>query len=405
MVFFMDEKIKIYALDFKGRGIARLKGKVIFVKHALIDEIVQVHVIKEKSKYMIGTVTTYLETSEKRVIPVCPFFGICGGCDIMHIAYVEQLKFKEEKVKHALGTFVDESLMQNIVYGNPLYYRNKVTFKVDQKLGFYEKESYKVVSIASCFLISKKMNLLLKKIQEHIPLSFLEEVMIREGKYTKEILLYIKGKKLDFSLSFLKEDVTTCLFDDGQLHILWGDGFIHEKLEKYTYKISPFSFFQVNTDGAILLYNLVKSFIEEKENVLDLYCGTGSIGIFISDKLKFLHGVEISRSAIEDAIVNQKRNHLQNAQFSCLDTSLFEEKLDRFSTVIVDPPRSGLDKHTRDLLLKEKVPKIIYVSCDLMTLKRDLEILLKQYKIKCIIPVDMFPNTYHVECVCVLCLR
>ena len=116
MVFFMDEKIKIYALDSKGRGIARLKGKVIFVKHALIDEIVQVHVIKEKSKYMIGTVTTYLETSEKRVIPVCPFFGICGGCDIMHISYVELLKFKEEKVKNALGTFVDESLMQNIVY-------------------------------------------------------------------------------------------------------------------------------------------------------------------------------------------------------------------------------------------------------------------------------------------------
>lgn len=398
----MEEKVKIYALDSKGRGIARLQGKIIFVKHALIDEVVQVHVVKEKSKYMMGTVTSYLETSEKRVQPICPFFGICGGCDIMHMAYEEQLKFKEEKVKHALGTLVDTSLIQKIVYGNPFYYRNKVTFKVDKKIGFYEKESHKIVSIASCFLISKKMNLLLKKIQEHIPLSFLEEVMIREGKYTKEILLYIKGKKFDFSFSFLKEYVTTFLYDDGEVHLLWGNGFIHEKLEKYTYKISPFSFFQVNTEGAIQLYNLVKSFIEEGEEVLDLYCGTGSIGIFISDKLRFLHGVEISKSAIEDAIVNQKRNHLQNAQFSCLDTSLFEEKLDRFSTVIVDPPRSGLDNHTKKHLLKEKVPKIIYVSCDLMTLKRDLEILLKQYKIDSIIPVDMFPNTYHVECVCVL---
>ena len=402
VVFFMEEKVKIYALDSKGRGIARLQGKVIFVNNALIDEVVQVQVIKEKSKYRIGKVTTYLEKSSKRVNPICPFFGICGGCDIMHMPYMEQLKFKEEKVRNALGSLVDQSFIQKIVYDNNLYYRNKVIFKVDKTIGFYEKQSHKIIPIDFCFLISKKMNLLLKQVRKHIPLSSLEEIMIREGKYTKEVMLYIKGKTLDFDFSFLREYVTTFIFDDGNIHILWGEGFIHEKLGQYIYKISPSSFFQVNTDGAIKLYNIVKSFIKENEKVLDLYCGTGSIGIFISDKLKALYGVEISKSAIQDALENKKVNHLQNTQFSCLDTSLFQEKPDGFSSVIVDPPRSGLDKYTKDHLLKERVPKIIYVSCDLMTLKRDLEILLKQYKIDSIIPVDMFPNTYHVECVCVL---
>lgn len=156
VVFFMEEKVKIYALDSKGRGIARLQGKVIFVNNALIDEVVQVQVIKEKSKYRIGKVTTYLEKSSKRVNPICPFFGICGGCDIMHMPYMEQLKFKEEKVRNALGSLVDQSFIQKIVYDNNLYYRNKVIFKVDKTIGFYEKQSHKIIPIDFCFLISKK---------------------------------------------------------------------------------------------------------------------------------------------------------------------------------------------------------------------------------------------------------
>lgn len=398
----MEEKVKIYALDSKGRGIARLQGKVIFVNNALIDEIVKVQVIKEKSKYMVGKVIFYEQTSSKRVDPVCPFFGICGGCDIMHMTYQEQLKFKENKVKNVLGTFIDSSRVRKIVHTSPLGYRNKVTFKVEEDIGFYEKESHIVVPIEKCFLISKKMNTILKQIKKNVPLFSLEEIMIREGKYTNEILVYIRGKKMNLDFSFLKNLVTTFLFDDGEVHILWGNGFIHEKLEQCTYKISPLSFFQVNTDGAIKLYNVVKKFIEEGEDILDLYCGTGSIGIFIHDKIKSLHGVEISKSAVEDALENKKMNQLQNAHFFCLDTSLFHGKLSCFSTIIVDPPRSGLDQYTKEHLLQEKVNKIIYVSCDLMTLKRDLEVLLKQYKIESVTPVDMFPNTYHVECVCVM---
>ncbi len=401
----MEEKVKIYALDSKGRGIARLQGKVIFVNNALIDETIYVHILKEKSKYSVGKVISYIEKSKERIQPICPIFGICGGCDIMHMSYQRQLQFKEEKVKKELKNIVDSSLIKPIVYDENLYYRNKVIFKVDEKIGFYEKESHKIVSVPTCFLISKKMNEVLKQIREHVSLSFLEEIMIREGKYTQEILVYVKGKKQNSDFSFLKNLVTTFLFDDGEIHILWGNGFIHEKLEQYTYKISPFSFFQVNTDGAIQLYHVVKKCIEKEEEVLDLYCGTGSIGIFISDKIKSLYGVEISKSAVEDALENVKINHLQNAHFSCLDTSLFHEKLSRFSTIIVDPPRSGLDQHTKEHLLQEKVNKVIYVSCDLMTLKRDLEVLLNQYKIESVTPVDMFPNTYHVECVCILKLR
>ncbi len=398
----MEEIVNIYALDSKGRGIGRINGKIIFVKNALVGEKVTLQMTKEHSKYCLGEVTSYVRKSEKRKMPKCPWFGICGGCDIMHMDYVEQLKFKEEKVRNTLANVVASSCIQPIMATNPFGYRNKVTLQVHEKLGFYEKETHQIVEVDDCLLLSSKMNFILKKVKERIPLSILKSVMIREGKYTEETLLYLQVCTTSFDFMCLKDIVTTLVVDDGEEHIVFGEGFIHERLENYLYKISPSSFFQVNTEGAIQLYTIVRNNIEKNSSLLDLYCGTGSIGIFVSSKAKAIYGVELRGSAVADAFYNKEINHIENASFVCLDTSSFTRSLKDIDVVIVDPPRSGLDKHTREYLLKEKVPKMIYVSCDIMTLKRDLEILKKNYNIESVTPVDMFPNTYHVECVCVL---
>jgi 23S rRNA (uracil1939-C5)-methyltransferase len=395
-------KVSIYALDYKGRGIGRLDDKPIFIFNALVGETVKFLVGKERSKYLVGKLLAYDNTSIKRVKPNCPFFSICGGCDIMHMTYDEQLKFKEEKVKSALKKIAPLNSINSIVYDTNYKYRNKVIFKVDEHIGFYEKETHNVVDVNNCLLITDGMNNILNVLKENISTSVLDEVMIREGKYTNEIMLYLKVKKNNFDFSVLNSFVTTLIIDDGNINILKGNGFIHEKLDKFIYKISPSSFFQVNTDGATKLYSIVKEFINENDRVLDLYCGTGSIGIFISDKAQKIYGVEINSEAIKDANSNKKINNLTNIEFECLNTSLFNRKLNDIDCVIVDPPRSGLDKHTKKHLIKEQVPRIIYVSCDLMTLKRDLEEFSEFYSIKSVTPVDLFPNTYHCESVVIL---
>jgi len=229
--------------------------------------------------------------------------------------------------------------------------------------------------------------------------------MIRTSKNIDETLVLFtleKNINEDKIKEVLKDNVTTVVTYLNDYKIVYGNGFIYEKLGDYTYKISPESFFQVNTNGAYKLYSIVKNYINKNDNVLDLYCGTGSIGIFISDKAEKVLGVEINEYAVKDALENKKLNHLDNVNFLCLNTSDFSQSLNEIDVVIVDPPRSGLDKKTVSYLLKEKVKKVIYVSCDLMTLTRDLGYLKELYKIKEITPVDMFPNTYHVECVCVL---
>ena len=398
----MENRVNIYALDSKGRGIGRIDGKIVFVKNALVDEKVILKITKENKNYSLGEVESYICKSNKRIHPKCPLFGKCGGCDIMHMSYTEQLKFKEEKVRNTLASVISSSDIQPIIPTTPFAYRNKVTLQVDKQIGFYEKETHQLVEVETCFLLSDTMNFILKKIKESIPLSILESVMIREGKDTKETLLYLKVWDSSFDFMCLKDIVTTLVVDDGQRHVVFGPGFIHEKLENFVYKISPTSFFQVNTEGAMKLYQVVKNNIPKNASILDLYCGTGSIGIFASSRAKSIYGVEMSACAIEDALQNKEINHIKNASFECTDTSLLTKSLKDIDVVIVDPPRSGLHQHTREYLIREKVPKIIYVSCDLMTLKRDLEEFMEEYTVLSVTPVDLFPNTYHVENVCVL---
>ena len=405
----MKEQVEIFKLDSKGRGIGRINNKPIFVFNALENEIVEKKNKKERSKYITANCFHLLKESPKRIKPICPYFGICGGCDIMHMSYLDQLKFKEEKVRNTIFNVLKEDIKINsIVSSENNYYRNKAIFKVEKKIGYYGKETHEIIEISNCFLVDKKINTILNFISKNVCLDGIKEIMIRSSKNTDETLvLFTLDKKIDEEKlkSILIDKVTTVVLFLNDYKVLFGEGFIHEKLGNYLFKISPESFFQVNTNGANKLYSLVYQYIKNKDNVLDLYCGTGSIGIFISDKAKKVLGVEINQYAVLDALENKKLNQLDNVDFICLDTSLFHQSLKEIDVIIVDPPRSGLDKKTISYLLKEKVKKIIYVSCDLMTLTRDLGYLKESYDIKEITPVDMFPNTYHVELVCFLELK
>ncbi len=405
----MEEKVSIYELDSKGRGIARLESKPVFVFNALPEEIVEIKNVNERSKYATADVSKIFTKSEKRIEPICPHFGKCGGCDLLHLSYKDQLEFKERKVKNTITKVLKKDIsISNIIPTKEFFYRNKVIFKVEEKIGFYEKETHHIIPISKCYLVDDRINEIMSIIKESVPLKNIVEIMIRKSYGTDEVMVVFKINGFvdeEKIVSILKKDVNTILIFKEEYKVLYGNGFIYEQLGDFLFKISPDSFFQVNTEGAYNLYSKVLSYVDKNDKVVDLYCGTGSIGIFISKYASSVFGVEINSSAIDDANENKRLNHLSNVNFLCLNTSMFDQNLEDIDLVIIDPPRSGLDKKTMQYLLKEEVPKMVYVSCDLMTLTRDLGYLGETYDILEITPVDMFANTYHVECVTYLRLK
>ncbi len=405
----MSKKVSIYGLDSKGRGIGRFGEKTVFVFNALPDEIVEIDNIEERSKYVTADVSDFLNKSEMRVEPICPHFSKCGGCDIMHMSYSEQLKFKENKVRDTINKVLKKDIfIFPIVATKEFNYRNKAIFKVEEKVGYYGKKTHQIIDVDNCFLVDEKINEILNRIRETISLNNIYEIMIRRSYDIDESMVVFKVNGFvdkEKIINNLKDEVSTILLYESDYEVLYGSGFIYEKLGDFTFKISPDSFFQVNTLGAYKLYSTVLKYVRENDNVVDLYCGTGSIGIFISKYVKKVLGVEINQYAVNDANENKRINNLSNVEFICLNTSVFNQSLKNVDLVIIDPPRSGLDKKTLAYLLNEGVERIVYVSCDLMTLTRDLGLLSEKYEIKEITPVDMFSNTYHVECVVELVLK
>ena len=195
--------------------------------------------------------------------------------------------------------------------------------------------------------------------------------------------------------------VNNILLFDGENHIIQGKDYLIEEIGNYKYKVSPESFFQVNTKGAERLYDLVLNYVKGSNKVLDLYCGVGSIGIYISSVVEEVVGVEINQSAIEDALINKELNKINNIEFINQDVSNYKIE-DYFDTIIIDPPRKGLDQITIDYLLSSEAERIIYIACDPITLSRDLKLLSEVYDVVEITPVDLFSRTYHVECICLL---
>lgn len=389
--------IKIEKLDHYGRGIAKLNNKTIFVKNALPEEIVEIKIDSEKKNYIDASVLKYINKSNKRIKPTCPYYDTCGGCNIMHLSYEDQLKFKQDKIENILNKYLNKkSKINNIIYSDTKeYYRNKVTFQVKENVGFYKSKTYDVIAIDCCRIANNLINNSIKYLKM-LNLKDISKIICKTA--SNELMVVIETKNNNLDISPIK-DIAQSIYlkvNNKYIHV-FGSKYIYQNLENFKFKISPDSFFQVNINTCLKLYNKIKEYVGTNKNIIDLYCGTGSIGIFISENNNVI-GIEINESAIKDAIENKKLNNLKSINFLCGDSGKKLKGLNfNPDIIIVDPPRSGLNKETIDNILKFNPQEIVYVSCDPMTLVRDLNILGEQYIIKEITPFDMFPNTYHIE--------
>ncbi len=396
-------EVRIEKLDNYGRGITYVNDKICFVENALPNEVVKISIQREHKKYLEATVTEYIEKSFIRIEEECPYSNICGGCQLNHICYNEENKFKRDKIKDIMKKFasIDSQKIDSIIYQDRNHYRNKILLHGDkEKLGLYQKETNEIIPIQECILVNKKINEIIKYLS-HIN-NGIEEVIIKTSNDSSKIMVSITG-------SILEENELLNMCD---VLILNGEYLTEEHaiittVGKKKYYEGIQSFFQVNNTLTKLLYDEVLNEVKENayQNVLDLYCGTGTIGIYISDYVNKIIGIDNNPSNINDAIKNKELNQVENIDFICDNV---ENKINEFKDidlVIVDPPRAGLDDYTRQILKNIKPKEIIYVSCDPITLARDINELQEEYEIKYIKPFNMFPRTYHVETVSVLTRR
>lgn len=391
--------IKIESLDHYGRGITRIDGKIAFIENALPSEIIEVKIDNEKKKYIEGRVLKYIKKSKDRVKVDCPYYDFCGGCNIMHLSYNDQLKFKQEKIENIVKKYLNNNIKINKIIKSDtnINYRNKVTFQVKEGIGFYKNNTYDIINIDNCLICDNLINNSIKYLKK-LNLKEINKITCRTG--SDELMIIIETENINLDISELKEIANSIYLkiDNKYIH-KYGNKNIYETLNDFKFKISPDSFFQVNIDTCLKMYNKVKDYVGKNKNVIDLYCGTGSIGIFVSDSNKII-GIEINEYACIDAKENKEINNIKNIDFICGDSGKKIKDLNfNPDIIIVDPPRSGLNKETINNILKFNSKEIVYVSCDPMTFVRDLNILNEHYNIEEITPFDMFPRTHHVECV------
>lgn len=395
------ENVKVEKLDNLGRGIARVNNKVFFIENALPEEVVDIEIIKDKKNYSFAR-RIRLDKKSKYRREICPYSDFCGGCDLISLEYHEQLEYKQNKIEELVRRNLGEDIkINNIIYDKDFAYRNKILLHIMQeKLGFFEQMTNNIVDIDKCLLVNDRINSLISLIRKFIKNNReLKSVVIRSSSNGDTMLIFsgnVSKELLLESFSMVDVIVLNNKTVKGQ--------FIKERLGDKEFLIYPNSFFQVNMFNTLNLYNEVKRMTYNKKygNILDLYCGTGTIGIFLSQIATSVVGIEVVEDAVIAAKINADINNVENIKFIC---GRVEDYIDRFNNIdliILDPPRSGLDKKTIDNVKRINPKEVIYVSCDPMTLVRDLKVLGEDYLIKEITPVDMFPNTHHVECVSVL---
>ena len=448
----------------EGKSLARVDGKVIFVENTIPGDEVDVLLQKNKKDWGEGIALHFHNYSKLRVEPFCQHFGVCGGCQWQMLPYQQQLQYKQQQVTDNLkriGKVALPEIMPIVGAEETTRYRNKMEYTFANKrfllpeelnnpnisteenvAGFHARGFFdKVVPIFECHLQSEPTNFIRLAvwnyakenglshydIRQHT--GFLRNLQIRLAT-TGELMVNIvfayedKSKRLGL-LKFIDEkfpEITTLLYTintkkndslfDQEPKIYKGKGYIIEKLEDFEFKISPKSFFQTNTKQGEKLYQVTRNFAELKghETVYDLYCGTGSIGIFVSKQAKRIVGVEAIAEAIEDAKENAKLNNLENADFFAGDVidicdDAFFEQNGKPDVIITDPPRAGMHEKLVRKLLDIAAPVIVYVSCNPATQARDLALLNEKYDVTAIQPVDMFPHTLHIENVAQLKLR
>ena len=393
---------EIKSIDHFGRGITYIDDKITFVNNALPGEIVELILTKQSKKYNEASILKYIKKANCRCEVNCKYYSDCGGCNIMHLNYNDQLNFKENKIKEIISKYVDKNIKVNSIIkcDNINNYRNKVSFQVNKNIGFYKNNSYELIPIEKCLISNNLINNAIKYLNM-LNLESIDKIICRTA--SNKLMIIIETNNTNIDINPLKEIADSIYIKTkSEFSHIYKDKYIYEKIGDYKYIISPDSFFQININVCEKLYSKIKEYVGTNKNVLDLYCGTGSIGIFVS-KDNNVVGIEKNKYAIADANKNKELNNVKNIRFICGDSG---KELNHINfipdIIIVDPPRNGLNKETLNNILKINSKKIIYVSCDPMTLTRDLNILKNKYNIINVTPFDMFPNTYHCESVCIL---
>lgn len=403
---------EIVGLENEASGVAKINGMVVFIPKTLVGEKVRIRITEIKKNYAKGKLIEVLEKSDKRTTSKCPYYEECGGCNLRHQESDENIKFKKEKVENALkrigklDVLVDD-VVPSLKNEN---YRNKASFKVeDNRIGFYGEGTYQLIDIDNCMLLEKEINDSLTVIRSYLNnnKNEIKTITIKHGNAMNEILIDIfSTNDEDINiLSYLTtniDDLKTVIFNE---KIVYGNGYINQVTNGLMFKCSSKSFFQVNTMQTEKLYSLAVKLANLTKNdvVLDLYCGTGTITSILAGYVKKVIGIEIVEDAIYDAKENVKTNGISNVKFICGDAAKEISKIkENIDVVFVDPPRSGIDRKAIAVIKKINPKKIVYISCNPVTMARDLSYLNDLYTMEKVVPVDMFPNTAHVECVSVL---
>ena len=387
-------EVSINKFDHFGRGLGKLNDKVIFIDKALPEEIVDVEITNEKKNYQEGKIIKIIKESDSRVKPICPLFNKCGGCNFLHTTYGIEKNFKLEKGIELLGK------IDNFYETKSLNYRNKVTLHIkNNKIGLYQENSNNIIEIDYCYLLDNTINKVIKD---------LNKIDFNNYEATRVIIKANNNKTLlDIDSNIDNNFLNTFSYVDtiiSNKKVVKGTGFIEEIIDNKVFKITSEAFFQVNKEGLENINRVIKEFLYNKSvnNVLDLYSGTSLWGILVSDKVKEVTSIEINKEACLNAKDNIKKNNINNIKVINGDVKDYIDRFNNIDLVIIDPPRSGLDKKTREYLKRINSKYIIYVSCDMQTLKRDLTDLKGNYDIDSINLVDMFRGTYHCESIVIL---
>ncbi len=412
--------LKIIDYTKEGLGIAKYNNETIFVNNALLGEVLDVEVYKEVKNIKYANVIKFHSKSENRVDPICDKFLSCGGCHLMHMNYKEQLLVKKKGIEALLNkNNIEVEDFEVVLSNETLSYRNKITFTFfkDKKifLGFNKIKSHDGINISKCFLVDDRMNLIKDQVVEivnSLDLSvydkkskkgILKNIVIKKTSLNEYMLiLNTNAKDISIFKDIKKLDIDSIIINGLKDKEVVNEKYLLEDCDGIKYQISSEAFFQVNTKQMIKMYSDVKSLVNKGDSILDAYCGIGSIGLFLSSSIKSIVGIEINKAAVNDAKNNAILNGVKNATYYCGDIKKIIKdvyKKDDFDTLIIDPPRKGMESNFIDLINDIKPKKIIYISCNASTLIRDIKKLDENYIIKYFKAYDMFSQTFHVETV------
>ncbi len=439
-----NHELIINSYSHQGEGIGRINNFTVFVSGAILGERVRVKISEVKKNFARSRLEEVILSSPHRTKPLCPVYHLCGGCQLQHIVYEKQLEIKRLTAQDALIRLGQQKVETLPVIGMeyPWRYRNKGYFQVNQekgrvRLGFYKAGSYDFVPASGCVLFSSQINRLVSYLEEQLSLQKvtvynsktgrgnLRNILIRESRSTGEVMIVFitKEDNLGFNQNILNDLVRMfpqvvsvfqninrspkAVLSGKDFRLLEGKADLEEAIGPFRFRISPQSFFQVNVAQAKILNEKILEYanLSGEETVIDSYCGTAAISMYLGKHAKKVYGIEIEKSAIRDAKINCELNNISNIKFF---TGRAEEWLYRWRRkgeevyiIIVDPPRKGCSPKTLKEITKIRPKQILYVSCNLSTLSRDLKYLTKDddYKLKKVLPIDMFPQTGHIECI------